>query len=92
LAVYVKKNNKLADWRDTEPPYQLGRLHFTQGDMQKDPDGWIDVKHAYPINYEMVQILIEEKRPINGWWNGSQWEGFRLEIGDKVLCWRDKCH
>jgi len=86
----TEKKRKIPEWKNKKPPYQCGRDGFSIAQVERDEEGWADVDRFLPINYEMVQLFIEGKNNLNGWWNGYTWEGFRLRDGDRVLYWRYK--
>jgi hypothetical protein len=84
----TKKNTKLR-WKESLPPYEVGRDGFEYRDIKKDIDGWIDAQIFRPIPYDLV-LLKPEGKVKPGWWTGVQWDGYRLTSDEKVFYWKQQ--
>lgn len=70
-------------------------IEFTYKDVQKDADGWADASCFLPFPYDLMHLKVkrdgEVKRgSIPGWWNGTVWDGLKLQEGDEVVYWKRK--
>jgi hypothetical protein len=81
------RNKKNLIWKSQNFPYQVGKDGFLNKDLHYGENGWIDVKKYLPLPYDLVLMNLEEKI-INGWWNGTSWEGIRLKKNDTVHFWK----
>lgn len=83
---YVHKKQK-TNWREKEPPYQVGKDEFTIFDVERDYDGWADATLYRPLAFELVVVQTETKKK-RLWWDGNKWDGLRIAPEDKVLYWK----
>jgi hypothetical protein len=49
----------------------------------------VDAKLFLPMAFDLVYMRLE-RRTIPGWWNGTSWEGMRLNKENCVLYWKYK--
>ena len=61
---------------------------LTYKDIKAEEDGWVDPHKYLPLDYDLVQLKIDKKYPVNGWLSGGFWEGLRLKSNDKVIGWK----
>lgn len=57
-------------------------------------DGWIESKLILPIPYELIKLKEDWTKPsYPGWWNGSEWDGYRIKKEINYKLWRrDESH
>lgn len=79
---YVLKKSPVTKWTVRYP------IFYTYKDIFYNDAGWADVEKYLPEDFDLVSMLLENKRIINGWINGLLWEGLRLKSTDKVLFWK----
>jgi hypothetical protein len=60
---------------------------FTYWDVIFDAGGWADPNRNYPRAFDMVLLQLEN-RCVKGWWDGREWDGYRLLPSDKVFYWK----
>lgn len=89
-----KKPEKL--WLKMKPPYQVEVNGFTTKDINfiieinenMEEEFWADASIYRPLQCELVTARTAKGKRIPVWWNGYQWEGYRLNDTDKVLFWK----
>lgn len=66
---------------------QGNKINYRYSDIDFDEKGWVSVKDALPLDFDLVTISSGEKT-MRGWWTGSDWYAIRLRKGDKIIKWR----
>ena len=56
-----------------------------------DEDGWIDASMYIPRNYQLVLLMTHKGAMKKGWWDGTEWDGFRLRDNDRIVSWYPYC-
>lgn len=65
------------------------RRHCKYSDLPLEKDKWIVDPRYLPINYDLVDLWIANKRRVVvGIWNSKEWRGLRLREGDIITKWR----
>ena len=76
-------------WRKLKPPYTVGQNNFTYLDVRYGHEKWVDPKFCYPRMFDLVNIQVKSGE-IPGWWDGREWDGYKLEQNDIVFYWRKR--
>jgi hypothetical protein len=63
---------------------------FSYNDVHFDEDGWADAAQFLPGDYDLAYLKLQGKPSVCGWSIGINWDGAKLEDGDKVLYWKRK--
>lgn len=84
-----EKKVKIPRWNSQEPPYEVGKDGFEYKNTICDFDGWVDAERYRPYPYDLV-LLKPQSKAKPGWWNGAQWEGYRLKEEEKVYYWKQE--
>ncbi len=62
--------------------------YYTYQDAKQDDDGWVDAKLFMPVDYDLCQLKIKDKKSRMGWAARTVWDGLKLAVGDEILYWK----
>ncbi len=63
---------------------------YSYRDVNYDLDEWADANKYLPKEYDLCLLKTDIGRTINGWHNGTSWDGLRLKDGEKIKFWQKK--
>jgi len=77
--------------RETRPklPGEKGNKTLISSQITREEGRWINPKYFRPVCYDLVEIK-NGNSMLNGWWTGSQWDGYREIKNDNSIRWREK--
>lgn len=69
-----------------ETPWTYGHLRKCYPPQWEE---WIKISEALPLPFDLVDVRTP-KKTVSAWWDGKQWDGYRLREEDEVLEWHYK--
>lgn len=61
---------------------------YNQFKHLEDADGWVDASKYKPHDYDLVELMMENKIKRTGWWTGNSWFYRKYKLNEKVILWR----
>ena len=62
--------------------------NYTYSDAKCDEDGWVDAKNFMPMDFDLCQLKVKDKKIRVGWNCGSIWDGLKVAHDEEVLYWK----
>lgn len=59
--------------------------------VKYDHKGWADASSFHPMKGDLITLKCiknDKENKINGWWNGNEWDGYKLKKDMIVIAWR----
>lgn len=90
VPVAKKKKPPPVNWKKKKPPYTVGKDGFNYCNVVFK-EKWADACLYRPHPYDLVTVKTTDKF-CSAWWNGTTWDGLRLNENEKVLAWKNVRH